>query len=50
MKILAAYKKDPNIDKQLMVTANFVNFLTINAFITNAKKGRRTIGATFAIE
>ena len=29
----------------LIATANFVNFFTMNAFITNAENGINTIGA-----
>jgi hypothetical protein len=47
--ILKAYKKEVKIAPTLMPTASLVNFFTINAFMTNAKNGRRTIGATVPI-
>jgi hypothetical protein len=49
MKILKAYINDAKMAAVLIPTASFVNLFTINAFITNAKNGRSTIGATVEI-
>ena len=45
-KILAEYKNDIKIAATLIPTASFSNLETINAFTTNARKGKRKIGAT----
>jgi hypothetical protein len=46
LKIKADKTNDKKIAVQEIATANFVNLLTIKAFITKAKKGNNAIGAT----